>query len=159
MQRVDQIPRPQWKEKVEDLGFYYHTMDGECYWDETAAYEFSADEVDVIEEASRQLETLCIAAVEHVIEKKRYAKMQISSTIIELIELSWRNGHKHLYGRFDFVLDEKGTPKLLEYMLILRQLFLKQLWCNGTGCKIKNQRWISLTVFMKNLLMLGLDYI
>jgi glutathionylspermidine synthase len=115
MQRVDQIPRPQWKEKVEDLGFYYHTMDGECYWDETAAYEFSADEVDVIEEASRQLETLCIAAVEHVIEKKRYAEMQISSTIIELIELSWRNGHKHLYGRFDFVLDEKGVPKLLEY--------------------------------------------
>lgn len=115
MQRVDQTPRAQWQEKVEGFGFHYHTMDGECYWDETAAYEFSAAEVDTIEEASNNLESLCIAAVEHIIEKKRYAEMQIPSTIIDLIELSWHNGHKHLYGRFDLVLDTDGTPKLLEY--------------------------------------------
>lgn len=115
MKRVNQVPRPQWKEKVEDLGFYFHTIEGECYWDETAAYEFCADEVDIIEEASQKLESLCIAAVEHIIAKKRYAEMQIPSTIIELIELSWYNGHKHLYGRFDLVLDQNGVPKLLEY--------------------------------------------
>ena len=115
MRRVEQTPRPNWTEKVEDLGFHFHTMDGEGYWDETAAYEFSANEIDVIEAASERLESACLAAVEHVIAHKRYAELQISPTIIDLIELSWSNGHKHLYGRFDLTLDPTSTPKLLEY--------------------------------------------
>lgn len=115
MRRVEQTPRPDWTKKVEDLGFHFHTMDGEGYWDETAAYEFSAIEIDVIEAASKKLESACLAAVEHVIAHKRYAELQISPTIIDLIELSWHNGHKHLYGRFDLTLDPTGVPKLLEY--------------------------------------------
>lgn len=115
MQRLGQSQRPNWQEKVEHLGFHFHTIDGEVYWDESAAYEFSASEIDTIEEATNKLESLCITAVEHIIEKKRYAEMQIPDNIIDLIEVSWHNGHKHLYGRFDLTLDDRGMPKLLEY--------------------------------------------
>lgn len=115
MQRLDQTQRPNWQEKAEYLGFHFHTIGGEIYWNETAVYEFSALEIDTIEEATNTLESLCIAAVEHIIEKKRYAEMQIPKNIINLIEASWNNGHKNLYGRFDLTLDDKGIPKLLEY--------------------------------------------
>ena len=115
MQRHEQLQRPNWQEKVEHLGFDFHTIDGETYWDESAVYEFSALEIDEIEDATKTLESLCMTAVDHVIEEKRYAEMQIPENLVNLIEVSWKNRHKNLYGRFDFTLDAKGTPKLLEY--------------------------------------------
>ncbi|WP_032112913.1 glutathionylspermidine synthase family protein [Candidatus Paracaedibacter symbiosus] len=115
MQRRNQSPRTGWQEKGENLGFHFHTIDGELYWDEAVAYEFTAAEIDTIEDASHTLESLCIVAVEHIIDKKRYAEMQIPENIIDLVEASWHNDHKHLYGRFDLTLDETGVPKLLEY--------------------------------------------
>ena len=41
MHRVSLAPRPDWQEQVERLGFAFHTIDGETYWDESAAYALS----------------------------------------------------------------------------------------------------------------------
>ncbi len=52
MQRLATTPRPDWRQHVErDLGFAFHTIDGQPYWDETACYAFTAAEVDQIEAA------------------------------------------------------------------------------------------------------------
>lgn len=110
-----QLPRPNWREKVEALGFDYHTIEGQLYWDESIAYEFTAAEVDILEEASQRLEEACLEAVDHIIAKKRYADLGIPSPLIPLIEASWHNHHKNLYGRFDLTFDKQGIPKLLEY--------------------------------------------
>jgi glutathionylspermidine synthase len=42
VQRERLIPRVDWPQKVEALGFAFHTLDGEVYWDERACYRFSA---------------------------------------------------------------------------------------------------------------------
>jgi glutathionylspermidine synthase len=44
-------PRPDWQAKCEAVGFTFHSEDG-GYWDESACYAFSADEVDVLEATS-----------------------------------------------------------------------------------------------------------
>ena len=115
MRREDRIPRIDWPKKVEDLGFDFHTFDGEVYWDERACYRFSAAEIDKLEAATGELQSRCIEAVESVIEKGDYERFRIPEGFGGLIEQSWNDDEKSLYGRFDLSWDGDGEPKMLEY--------------------------------------------
>ena len=50
MERINVIPRPDYKEKIEALGFDFH---GD-YWREEACYRFTANEIEQLEEATRE---------------------------------------------------------------------------------------------------------
>ena len=71
MKRIVTTPRPNWQQKVEELGFGFHTPDS-TYWDESAYYQFSMREVDVLEKATYDLWDMCLEAVQHVIDKNLY---------------------------------------------------------------------------------------
>ncbi len=115
MQREEIVPRIDWPRKVEDLGFDFHTFDGEVYWDERACYRFTAAEIDKLEAATAELQERCIEAVTRVIEKRDYARFQIPEPFHKLIEQSWEDDEKSLYGRMDLSWNGMGEPKLLEY--------------------------------------------
>lgn len=51
MRRERCTPRPDWQARCEAVGFTFHSEDG-GYWDESACYAFTADEVDVLEAAT-----------------------------------------------------------------------------------------------------------
>ncbi len=114
MQREKREPRSDWPKKVEELGFHYHTIDG-TYWDEGACYRFTAAEVDTLEAATGELQSRCIEAAERVIEKRDYTRFAIPEPFHALIERSWNDDEKSLYGRFDLSWDGSGEPKMLEY--------------------------------------------
>jgi glutathionylspermidine synthase len=113
MKRISIAPRPDWQEQVEKLGFGYHTLDS-TYWDESAYYELNESEVNSIETATNALWQMCLEAVEHVIEKKKYDLFHIPTWIQPHIERTWNDDAPSIYGRFDFSL-ENGVPKLLEF--------------------------------------------
>jgi glutathionylspermidine synthase len=115
MQREELVPRVDWPRKVEDLGFHFHTFDGEVYWDERACYRFTAAEIDKLEAATGELQSRCIDAATRVIEKRDYARFRIPEPFHALIERSWEDDEKSLYGRMDLSWDGRGEPKLLEY--------------------------------------------
>ncbi len=115
MQRESRTPRADWIERVESLGFDFHTIDGEPYWREDICYRFSADEVDVLEEATADLHSICLEAVDRVVRDGRYAELGIDDVAARLVEASWRAGEPALYGRMDLSWDGSGAPKLLEY--------------------------------------------
>lgn len=106
-------PRSNWQQKVEEIGFGYHTLDS-LYWDESAFYEFTANEIDAIEKATNELWAICIKAVQYVIDNKLYDKFHIPKWFIPHIEESWNTDAPTVYGRFDFAFDN-GVPKLLEF--------------------------------------------
>ena len=114
MQREQRVPRVDWPRKVEDLGFYFHTMDG-VYWDERACYRFSSEEVDRLEAATAELQERCIDAVGRVIERGEYERFRIPEAFHALIERSWNDDERSLYGRFDLSWDGTGEPRMLEY--------------------------------------------
>jgi len=114
VQREARIPRIDWPQKVEALGFVFHSIDG-VYWDERAAYRFSAGEIDTLEAATAELHQRCLEAVAHVIGKRDYGRFAIPEPFHELIERSWADGDKSLYGRFDLSWNGEGEPKMLEY--------------------------------------------
>jgi glutathionylspermidine synthase len=114
MRRESLTPRPDWQRKAEELGFHFHSMDG-VYWDESACYRFSAAEVDTLEEATAELHARARDAVEHVVSRREYERFRIPEAFHGLIERSWRDQDKSLYGRFDLSWDGSGPPKMLEY--------------------------------------------
>ncbi len=59
MQREERIPRTDWPARVEELGFYFHSIDGGVYWDERACYRFTAAEIDTLEAATAELQERC----------------------------------------------------------------------------------------------------
>jgi glutathionylspermidine synthase len=115
MKREERVPRIDWPKKVEDLGFHFHTFDGEVYWDERACYRFSAAEIDRLEVVTGELQSRCIEAAQSVIEKGDYGRFRIPEAFHALIEQSWNDDEKSLYGRFDLSWDGQGEPKMLEY--------------------------------------------
>lgn len=119
MRRVATTPRDGWQRKVEAAGLAFHSPEGEGmdrpYWDESAAYEFSAREIDALEGAGNALQEMCLAAAQHVINEKRYAELGIPAEAVEAIEWAWEAEPPAIYGRFDVAYDGYGPPKLLEY--------------------------------------------
>lgn len=119
MQRVAVTPRDRWQQKVEAAGLIFHSPEGEGmdrpYWDESAAYKFSAAEIDALEGAGNTLQEMCLSAAQHVIDNKRYGELGIPPEAVEAIEWAWETEPPAIYGRFDVAYDGSGPPKLLEY--------------------------------------------
>lgn len=116
MRRVRHVPRADFAARAAELGFSFHTIDGEPYWVEDAHYEFTAEEVDILDDASAQLEEICIEAVDRLVKDGGgYHLFGLSDLASQLVESSWRNRHRHVYGRMDLAFDGTGDPKLLEY--------------------------------------------
>jgi len=115
MRRIHAEPRPQWRQDVEELGFTYHTIDGEPYWDEAGWYEFSMSEIEEIELATNNLHEMCLKAVQVVIDDDRFDEFQIPPAFRDWIRTSWDHDEPTLYGRFDLAWDGRSAPKMLEY--------------------------------------------
>jgi glutathionylspermidine synthase len=95
------------------LGFGFHTTDIP-YWDETAYYSFEMEEIVSIEKASAELWTMCLTAVQHVIDNSLYKSFAIPQWMIPYIERTWNEDHPSVYGRFDLCCKD-GQIKLLEF--------------------------------------------
>jgi glutathionylspermidine synthase len=115
MRRVTGFPRSNWRSDVEALGFTYHTIDGEPYWDESAWYEFTLAEIDLLEAATNTLHERCLEAVQFVIDEDRFDEFLIPEPFRDWIRESWDGDSPTVYGRFDLAWDGRGSPKLLEY--------------------------------------------
>lgn len=119
MERQSILPRPDWKKKVESIGFPAHTMDGQLYWDESACYVFTPQEIEVLETATNELHERCLEAVDYVINRGIYDQLNIPPHAVPIIEASWNahngDGLPSIYGRMDLFYDGSGPPKLLEY--------------------------------------------
>jgi glutathionylspermidine synthase len=116
MERRATLPRDHWEQKIVAAGLIFNESSGDPYWQEEAYYEFSAGEVDDLEEATNTLHELCLKAAAHIIEEDRLAELAIPPSAAAAIKESWRQERAFtLYGRFDLAYDGASPPKLLEY--------------------------------------------
>ena len=113
MERIKTTPRNNWQQAVENLGFGFHT-NNVPYWDETAYYSFTLDEVGNLEKATTTLWDLCLKAVQHVIDNKLYNQFKIPENYIEYIEKTWNDDVPSIFGRFDLCY-KNGKIKMLEF--------------------------------------------
>jgi glutathionylspermidine synthase len=120
MRRHSLSPRSKWQSIVESQGLTFHTPEAlppgaRPYWDESAYYEFTAAEIDQLEAAANELQNMCLAAAQNVIDNQRYVELEIPIEAVPLIEWAWNEEPPALYGRFDILYNGSAPPKLLEY--------------------------------------------
>ena len=108
--------RPDWRDQAAGLGFRYHTIGGQPYWDESAYYRFSLDEIENdIERPTAELHELCKDLVSRAVRDESYLiRLAIPERHWDFIRDSWLRGDPHLYGRMDFAYDGCGPAKLFE---------------------------------------------
>ena len=106
-----------WEEKLAQQGFFYHTQQGQTYWDESVYYSFSLEQIGVLENATNTLYGMCLNAVQYVIDKHLFYQLKIPAMFVPMIIKSWEREDASLYGRFDLSWNGnlKVAPKLLEF--------------------------------------------
>lgn len=100
---------------MESQGLSWHSENGREYWNESACYEFSAEEIDTLEEAAAELNALYFQAAEAIVRNGWWEDAGILPEQVPLVRKSWEEREFSLYGRFDVILQPDGRPKLLEY--------------------------------------------
>ncbi|GGW26203.1 glutathionylspermidine synthase family protein [Vreelandella hamiltonii] len=116
MLRITVPERPQWQALAQQLGFHFHTIDGEPYWKESAYYQFTLEQVERdIETPTETLHEMCMALVDRVCRSEALLqRLAIPAHMWETIHRSWTSGQPPLYGRMDFAYSGDGPAKLLE---------------------------------------------
>jgi glutathionylspermidine synthase len=116
MKRVAIAPRPDWQATAEQYGFLFHTIDGAPYWDESAYYAFTLEQIERdIETPTDELHHLAMSLVDEIIgSESLMTKLAIPPRYWDWIADSWRQRQPHLYGRMDLVYDGRGPAKLYE---------------------------------------------
>jgi glutathionylspermidine synthase len=116
MQRMSVVERANWRAYAEEVGFNFHTFDGEPYWDETAYYQFSLQQIEEdLEAPTEELHQMAMDMVADIIRSEEMlTQLNIPRDFWAYIWDSWSKGEPHLYGRFDLVYSGTGPAKLLE---------------------------------------------
>lgn len=107
--------RKDWQKKVEEVGFHFYEIEGLPYWDESVYYEFTAEQIDRLEEVTENLYAMCLKLVDHVVRHGLFSRLAIPEPYWEYVRRAWRAKRPSIYGRFDFQYDGRGEPKLLEF--------------------------------------------
>lgn len=117
MLRVPTAERPNWRGQATSLGFHFHTIDGEPYWDERAHYRFTVRQIeDDIEKPTADLEAMCLEVVDRAArDEELLRELAIPAALWDFVAESWRAREPALYGRMDFAYDGHGSAKLYEY--------------------------------------------
>jgi len=109
------VPRPDWPALVESSGYNWHTDQGQSAWNESACYVLEAAEIERFRRQVNECYRLYEHAAEEVVRRDWWARLGIPSEDVPIVRASWERHDWDLAGRFDFLLDEAGQPKLLEF--------------------------------------------
>jgi glutathionylspermidine synthase len=114
--RVPITERAHWKEQADAVNFKFHTIDGELYWDESAYYQFSLEQIEKdIEAPTEEIHQMCLEVVEQVLnDDALMARFCIPKPYWDFVRQSWKNGDPSLYSRLDFAYSGQGPAKLYE---------------------------------------------
>ena len=116
MKKIHCAERDDWKQTAENLGFLFHTIDDEPYWDESAYYQFTLKQIENdLEDPTTEIHDMCMDLVARVVQSEELLeRLSIPAPFFDMIKTSWLEGHPHLYGRMDFSYNGTGPAKLLE---------------------------------------------
>lgn len=116
MLRQSITPRPDWERRATEYGFHFHTMYGEPYWQESAYYQFTLQQIEQdLEDPTAELHQMCLAVVDAVVhDETLLRRFCIPESMWDYVKASWQHQDPSLYSRLDLAYDGKGPAKLLE---------------------------------------------
>jgi len=116
MLRLEIAPRPNWQALAQEFGFQFHTMYGQTYWDESAYYRFTLEQIERdLEAPTEEIHQMCLEVVSRVVQDEALLhQCAIPQAFWQYIQDSFQKSDPSLYSRLDFAYDGKNPAKLLE---------------------------------------------
>lgn len=116
MHRLVCRERPNWKELAENLGFSFHSPDGLPYWDESACYQFTLEQIEEhLEAPTQELHAMALGLVEDAVrDEQLLERLAIPRAHWDYLRSSWQRRDSAMYGRMDLSYDGRGPAKLYE---------------------------------------------
>lgn len=136
------LRRNNFEEYHEEIAFNYHNVicrDGEPYWTEGVAYEFTMKEIETVEAVTGELHSMCMETVGSIVDSGDYPDgFHLSDVSKAAVESSWREKQTHIYGRFDLFYAGGETVKMYEYnadtpTALLESAVAQWQWLEDTG--------------------------
>jgi glutathionylspermidine synthase len=108
--------REDWREQASSLGFRFHSPGGTVYWDESACYRFTLEEIETdLEAPTQDLHEMCMDLVSQAVRDEEYLRrLAIPEAFWDYLRTSYLRGEPHIYGRMDLAYDGQGPAKLYE---------------------------------------------
>lgn len=116
MFRIPTSERTDWRNLADEYGFKFHTMYGQAYWDESAYYQFSLQQIEEqLEAPTEEIHQMCLHVADKVLaDEKLMKKFQIPREHWDFVKTSWTNNEPSLYSRLDLAYNGKSPAKLFE---------------------------------------------
>ena len=116
MKKIKCEERPGWRSYAENVGFNFHTFDGEPYWDESAYYQFSLAQIENdLEAPTEELHEMALSLVPEILaDEQKLQQLAVPEAYWDWLKDSYKSSAPHLYGRLDLAYDGNGPAKLLE---------------------------------------------
>lgn len=116
MLRIESKERPHWRDLARDYGFGFHSMYDQPYWDETAYYQFTLEQIERdLEDPTEEIHQMCLDIVDTVVRDEFWLqRFQLPEPMWQNVLDSWRRREPSLYSRLDFAYDGTGHAKLYE---------------------------------------------
>ncbi|MCB8822605.1 glutathionylspermidine synthase family protein [Microvirga rosea] len=117
MRRLSVCPRPDWEAKAKAYGFHFTHMYGQLYWDESACFAFTLDQIEHdLEAPSTELHAMCLELADQASRDERLLDLLgVPEAFRDYVSESWRRRDPTIFGRFDLAYTGAGPAKLLEY--------------------------------------------
>lgn len=108
--------RENWRELARQFGFGFHSMYDQPYWDETAYYQFTLEQIERdLEAPTEELHQMCLEIVDEVVRSEQLlAQCAIPEAMWSQVASSWQRKEPSLYSRMDFAYNGSEPAKLLE---------------------------------------------
>ncbi len=116
MERISIQPRADWQAKNEQIGFDWHTQNGQTYWDETAYWKFTQADIAQIQSTVSDGYAMLVEAIDYVIKNKLLAYFGYTPEVSAMIESSWndRDDETPIFGKFGLALGG-ASPKIMSF--------------------------------------------
>ena len=116
MFRIPTTQRPNWQQLAAEYGFKFHSMHGQAYWDESAYYQFTLQQIEEqLEAPTEEIHQMCLHVVDKVVaDEQLMEKFQIPKQHRDFVRQSWLTSEPSLYSRLDFAYNGKSPAKLYE---------------------------------------------
>jgi glutathionylspermidine synthase len=98
VRRIAIDPRPDWRATAARYGFQFHSVNGELYWDESAYYAFTLQQIERdIEAPTGELHQMAMSLVGEIVASEALmTKLAIPEPYWNWIAESWRHREPHL---------------------------------------------------------------
>ena len=115
MKRLAVEGRADWRECLIAQGCTWHDDGPDGCWRENAVWMLTPDEISLLKQTAAEVAELYRQAVEHVVRKDLWPRFGFTREAADILRASIERGDPELLGRFDFLMDENGRPRLVEF--------------------------------------------